>query len=226
LQKHGRDAFYRGEIAAAIVAKVQANGGVMTKNDLAEFQSEWVEPISTTYHGYDVFELPPPGQGFAALHMLNILEVCVPKLGASLDKAGSIRSDVLAPDGRSQETGVLGSVRVQRRPEVFQGADRQTPVEIVCGDALRSDRCERRIETARWRRSRRRHDLSDGGRSLGQHGLADSQRLQRVWQPGDGRASSDSSCTIAGPHFLWIHEVRTWWRPGSGRSIRSSPVSS
>ena len=88
VQKHGRDAFYRGEIAAAIVAKVQANRGVMTKNDLAEFQSEWVEPISTTYHGYDVFELPPPGQGFAALHMLNILEVCVPKLGASLTKLG------------------------------------------------------------------------------------------------------------------------------------------
>jgi gamma-glutamyltranspeptidase/glutathione hydrolase len=88
LQKQGRDAFYRGEIAAAIVGKVQANGGVMTKNDLAEFQSEWVEPISTTYHGYDVFELPPPGQGFAALHMLNILEVCVPKLGASLTKLG------------------------------------------------------------------------------------------------------------------------------------------
>jgi gamma-glutamyltranspeptidase/glutathione hydrolase len=88
LQKEGRDAFYRGDIAAAVVAKVQAGGGVMTRNDLAEFQSEWVDPISTSYHGYDVFELPPPGQGFAALQMLNILEVCVPKLGASLAKLG------------------------------------------------------------------------------------------------------------------------------------------
>jgi gamma-glutamyltranspeptidase / glutathione hydrolase len=88
LQKQGRDAFYRGEIADAIVAKVQSNGGVMTREDLAEFQSEWVEPISTTYHGYDVFELPPPGQGFAALQMLNILEVCVPKLGTNLAKLG------------------------------------------------------------------------------------------------------------------------------------------
>ena len=60
----------------------------MTKDDLAEFQSEWVEPISTTYHGYDVFELPPPGQGFAALQMLNILDVCVPRLGANLAKLG------------------------------------------------------------------------------------------------------------------------------------------
>jgi gamma-glutamyltranspeptidase/glutathione hydrolase len=60
----------------------------MTKQDLAEFQSEWVEPISTNYHGYDIFELPPPGQGFAALEMLNILEVCVPKLGQNLATLG------------------------------------------------------------------------------------------------------------------------------------------
>jgi gamma-glutamyltranspeptidase/glutathione hydrolase len=70
------------------VAKVRANRGVMTRSDLAEFQSEWVEPISTRYHGYDIFELPPPGQGFAALQMLNILEVCVPKVGAGLAALG------------------------------------------------------------------------------------------------------------------------------------------
>ena len=88
LQKEGRDGFYRGEIATAIVEKVTANGGVMTLDDLAAFESEWVEPISTNYHGYDVFQLPPPGQGFASLEMLNILEVCVPKLGMSLAELG------------------------------------------------------------------------------------------------------------------------------------------
>jgi gamma-glutamyltranspeptidase / glutathione hydrolase len=88
LQSEGRDAFYSGDIADAIVDKVQGNGGAMTREDLSEFQSEWVEPISTNYHGYDVFELPPPGQGFAALEMLNILEVCVPKLGFNLAKLG------------------------------------------------------------------------------------------------------------------------------------------
>jgi len=88
IQRDGRDAFYRGDIAAAIVDKVHAGGGVMTRSDLADFQSEWIEPISTSYHGYDVFELPPPGQGFAALQMLNILEVCVPKLGFSLAALG------------------------------------------------------------------------------------------------------------------------------------------
>jgi gamma-glutamyltranspeptidase/glutathione hydrolase len=88
LQQQGRDAFYRGDIAAAIVAKMQANGGVMTRTDLAEFTSEWVEPISTNYHGYDVFQLPPPGQGFAALEMLNILEACVPRVGQTLAALG------------------------------------------------------------------------------------------------------------------------------------------
>jgi gamma-glutamyltranspeptidase/glutathione hydrolase len=88
IQAQGRDAFYKGPIADAIVAKVAANNGVMTKADLGEFQSEWIDPISTNYHGYDVFELPPPGQGFAALEMLNILEVCVPKFGTSLAALG------------------------------------------------------------------------------------------------------------------------------------------
>ena len=60
----------------------------MTLDDLAAFESEWVEPVSTNYHGYDVFQLPPPGQGFAALEMLNILEVCVPKLGMDLAALG------------------------------------------------------------------------------------------------------------------------------------------
>ena len=88
IQKEGRDAFYRGDIARAIVGKVRSDGGVMAREDLAGFQSEWAEPISTNYHGYDIFELPPPGQGFAALEMLNILEVCVPKLGFSLAALG------------------------------------------------------------------------------------------------------------------------------------------
>ncbi len=93
MQERGREAFYEGEIADAIVAKVQANGGVMTRTDLAEFESEWVEPVSTNYHGYDVFELPPPGQGFAALEMLNILEVCAPVHGVDLAQLGPTNPD-------------------------------------------------------------------------------------------------------------------------------------
>jgi gamma-glutamyltranspeptidase/glutathione hydrolase len=71
---HGRDAFYKGEIAKKILESMKHHGGVMTAQDLAEYSSEWVEPISTTYRDWTVFELPPNGQGLAALEMLNIME--------------------------------------------------------------------------------------------------------------------------------------------------------
>ena len=70
----GPDAFYKGEIAAAILKTSQRLGGTMTAQDLASFSSEWVQPISTEYRGWRVYELPPNGQGMAALEMLNIME--------------------------------------------------------------------------------------------------------------------------------------------------------
>ena len=70
----GRDAFYKGDIAKKIVATMESHGGTMTMADLAGWESEWVDPISTTYRGWTVYELPPNGQGIAALEMLNIME--------------------------------------------------------------------------------------------------------------------------------------------------------
>lgn len=70
----GRDAFYTGEMAHTIADYMQANGGLLAYEDLAEHRGEWVEPVSTNYRGYDVWELPPNGQGIAALQILNILE--------------------------------------------------------------------------------------------------------------------------------------------------------
>ena len=70
----GSDAFYKGEIARRIVAYSEKTGGTMTAADLAEYSSEWVDPISTTYHGWTVSEIPPNAQGIAALMMLNIME--------------------------------------------------------------------------------------------------------------------------------------------------------
>ncbi len=74
LAKEGRDVFYQGEIAQRIHAFMQEQGGYLGKEDLAQHRSTWVEPVSVNYRGYDVFELPPNGQGIAALQMLNILE--------------------------------------------------------------------------------------------------------------------------------------------------------
>ena len=70
----GREAFYRGDVARAIEAYMAANGGFLSAEDLAAHASEWVEPVATDYRGYDVWELPPNGQGIAVLQMLNVLE--------------------------------------------------------------------------------------------------------------------------------------------------------
>jgi gamma-glutamyltranspeptidase / glutathione hydrolase len=71
---YGRDAFYKGEITAKILDGMKRHGGTMTAQDLAEFSGEWVEPLSTTYHDWTVYEMPPNEQGIAALEMLNIME--------------------------------------------------------------------------------------------------------------------------------------------------------
>jgi gamma-glutamyltranspeptidase/glutathione hydrolase len=70
----GRDAFYRGEITKRILALSARHGGALTAKDFADYSGEWVEPISTTYRGWTVYEMPPNSQGIAALEMLNLME--------------------------------------------------------------------------------------------------------------------------------------------------------
>jgi len=70
----GREGFYEGEVANVMVDFIQSQGGFLTHEDLSSFHSEWTPPVSSNYRGYDVWELPPNGQGIAALQILNILE--------------------------------------------------------------------------------------------------------------------------------------------------------
>jgi gamma-glutamyltranspeptidase / glutathione hydrolase len=90
LQAKGGEGFYKGEIAAAIVAKSRALGGTMTLEDLANYHGEWVEPAHTLYHGFDILELPPPSQAWATNEILNILQACLPQWapGATLASLG------------------------------------------------------------------------------------------------------------------------------------------
>lgn len=74
LASNGRDVFYKGEVAEEIVNYVKQQGGFLSMRDMQDHSSEWITPISTNYRGYDVWELPPNGQGTAVLQMLNILE--------------------------------------------------------------------------------------------------------------------------------------------------------
>ncbi len=83
----GAEAFYQGEIARAIVSTSESLGGTMAADDLAEFSPEWVEPISTIYRGWTIYELPPNGQGMAALEMLNIMETSPPSPDGPLSAA-------------------------------------------------------------------------------------------------------------------------------------------
>ena len=71
---NGADAFYRGEIARRLVSGLERRGSAMSSADLSEYRAQWVDPISTSYRGWDIFELPPNGAGIAALMMLNIME--------------------------------------------------------------------------------------------------------------------------------------------------------
>ena len=74
IAREGRDVFYKGEIARTIARFMEEQGGFLSYEDLAHHTSEWVDPVSSSYRGYDVWELPPNGQGIAALQILNVLE--------------------------------------------------------------------------------------------------------------------------------------------------------
>ncbi len=74
IAEHGRDAFYKGEITKKVLESMRHHNGTMTAEDLASYSSEWAEPISTTYRDWTVYEMPPNGQGIAALEMLNVME--------------------------------------------------------------------------------------------------------------------------------------------------------
>jgi len=78
IAQNGASSFYKGDVARAILSTSQSMGGTMAADDLAEFSPEWVEPISTTYRDWTIYELPPNGQGMAALEMLNIMETSPP----------------------------------------------------------------------------------------------------------------------------------------------------
>lgn len=89
IAKGGRDAFYKGEIARTIESYIKKQGGFLSYEDFAAHTSEWIDPVSVNYRGYDVWQLPPNGQGIAALQMLNILE------GYDIKKMGFGSADYL-----------------------------------------------------------------------------------------------------------------------------------
>jgi gamma-glutamyltranspeptidase / glutathione hydrolase len=145
----GADAFYRGTIAKAILDTSDRLGGVMTAADLAEFQSEWVEPISTSYHGWTVYELPPNGQGMAALEMLNIFEKFpLPEWGFASAEAFHVKMEAqklaytdlrqYLADPRSSKVPVTGIISKPYAAERAATIDqKRAHCDVASGDPIR-----------------------------------------------------------------------------------------
>ena len=154
---HGGDAFYRGEIAARILECSENRGGAFTPADLSDYQAEWVTPLTTTYRGWEVYEIPPNSQGIAASMMLNILEN-FPIRDYGRGTAETLHTLI--------EAKKLAYADMQRH--VGDPRFSQVPVEALLSKAYARAACQPdRSAPRRHRRAcrhpadaRRRHDLS------------------------------------------------------------------
>ena len=143
LARGGRDAFYKGEIARRIADYLKRQGGYLGVDDLAEHRGEWVEPVSVNYRGYDVWELPPNGQGIAALQALNILE------GFDLRKAGFGSAEHVHWVVEALKLAFADRARLYADPDFFK-----TPIKQLLDKeyaakrrALISDQAQRTVAT-------------------------------------------------------------------------------
>jgi gamma-glutamyltranspeptidase/glutathione hydrolase len=149
--EQGPDAFYKGEIAAAILKTSEHLGGTMTAQDLASYSSEWVEPLSIDYRGWRVYELPPNGQGMAALEMLNIMETAppsplgafsAPELHKRIEAMKLAYSDIHAnvADPRTHDTPVAQLLsREYARKRAAEIDPNRANCEVQAGDPIASN---------------------------------------------------------------------------------------
>ncbi len=208
----GSDAFYRGAVARRLLDCSAAHGGTIAAADLAEYTAEDVNPISTRYRGWDVYELPPNGQGIAALMMLNMLEQfpvhayghnSVEALHALIETKKLAYADLIrhVSDPRFAElpvAGMLSKVYARDRatlidldranPECLRAPFRPTPATRPISAWL--------IGTATWCRSSK----------------ASSDPSDRVWC----QKELASRYKAAAGSSRWIRPIRTRWRLGSG----------
>jgi gamma-glutamyltranspeptidase/glutathione hydrolase len=163
IAKHGRSAFYEGEVAGEIVAKLRAGGGVLTEADFAAQVSEWVQPISTRYRDHDAYECPPNGQGVIALMMLRMIEQSAVRFGelaeadeihliAEITKAAYAARDRFVGDPAQTPVDVerllsnetiaraISRISMERaaRPETFDEVEHKDTVYIAIVDKDRN----------------------------------------------------------------------------------------
>jgi len=205
LQQQGRDVFYKGEIARAIVAKSTALGGTMTLEDLAAYKGQWVEPAESSYHGYSLNELPPPSQAWGANLMLNLLEACVPKWakGETLAQLGPRNPKYWHLLVRGQEARLCGPVPLQRRPRFVK-----VPLDMLLSKAHAAAQCAK-LDPDRASPTGPASTADAGGDTIvlstaddeGQHGVLGQQQLFGLRLRHHGAGLMASSCTIAARCF-------------------------
>ena len=215
ISEGGGDAFYRGEIARRLLNCSATHGGTIAAADLAEYEAECVDPISTRYRGWEVYELPPNGQGIAALMMLNMLELfplrehghnSVEALHALIETKKLAYADLLrhVSDPRFAQLPVPACSRRHARDRAKSvDLDRASPDAGGRGSDARRRRpiSASSMRKATWCRS-----------SRASSGLSD-----RVWCQ-KGRASRYKA---AAGCSRWIRPIRTRWLVGSGPCTRS-----
>ncbi len=131
IAKNGRDGFYKGATAEAIVAHMKKAGGYLSKRDLANNKTEWVDPISINYRGYDVWELPPNGQGMAALQILQLME------GLDVKGMGFGSADYVHHFLEAKKLTYEDMAKYYGDPEFGE-----IPIETLLSDDYASDRME------------------------------------------------------------------------------------
>ena len=216
----GRDAFYKGEIADKIDAFMQANGGYLRKADFEKHTSTWVEPVSVNYRGYDVFELPPNGQGIAALQMLNILEGFDLRAMGFNSRRGAARHD------RGQKTRLGRSREILRRSGVLENSAGRVALETVRGRAPQADRSGTRRAKSRAgksARSRTATRFTSARPTTRATWSASSRAIIAGWAAASSCPASASCSRIAASYFPWSRATRMFTRRASVRFTRSFP---
>ena len=161
LASDGRGAFYEGDVARTIDTFMKEHGGFLRYEDFAAHRSEWVEPVSTNYRGFDVWELPPNGQGIAALQMLNILE------GYDLGSFGFGSAETLHLLIEAKKLAFEDRARFYADPGFFRRSRGVVGLQGVRRRAPQADRSRASRATRRGRQpcaGGGRHDLPHGGR--------------------------------------------------------------
>ena len=221
IAKGGALGFYEGETAERIVAKSRELGGHLALADLRAHRADWVDPVSSSYRGYDVWEIPPNGQGICALQILNIMEE------SDVAGPGPQLGGLPAPLRGGQEAGLRGPRPLLRRPRLRRGPGGLAHLQGVRAQA-RARRSTRGGPPPRWPTAT---PSSTRTRSTCARPTARAtwSRSSRATTRASARASAPtawaSPCRTAASRSPSTRGTATAWSPASGPSTPSSPPS-